>query len=177
MLESNNFFILNIEFTPLTQYNRLGAFENIFSLVFVMDYIQKQIFVTVTATFYILSLFFFFPSAKNSYLDLSAAIQQIQKIQQSSVSNQNSFQTALRGSILSLKSIAGLSAVIVKTSHNNTTTDSDSSFVLVLVKLPHILSTSIYQYAMFSDLQDRLMVNSIYKSPAFPPELPPPIFS
>ncbi len=139
---------------------------------------QKKIFLITIISCYFFALFPFFTPSENNYLDLSAAIQQIQKVQQSSFSNQNYFQTALRGSILSLRSIAGISAVIVKTSPKSATTDTDSSFVLVLVKLPHILSTTGYQTMKISNFHDGLlMVNNIYKSLTFPPELPPPIFS
>lgn len=134
---------------------------------------RSQAFVTMITVLYAFSLFPFFTPSANRDFDLCAAIQQMQRLHQTSLSDQVDFQTALSSTIKSLRDIAGISAVIVERSDASAT--NQTTLLIVAVKSPHLLPTSTPPTVLSSEFQNTsLNEEQLYTSLAFPPEKPPP---
>lgn len=111
---------------------------------------------------------------KDLHPDLRIAIQNLQKLDNAANSGHTHFVTALRGSIMSLRAIAGLNCIIVDTTDNHS--DSDTSGVVVFVKLPCLLpADSSFQLFNTEQYHPNSYVSGHYISLNFPPDTPPPV--
>lgn len=134
-----------------------------------------QTFISVITVLYVLSLFPSPFSGKDGYLDLGSVIQQMQNLHHASISEQVDFGAALRGSVLSLKALAGMNSIVInKTNKNNAS--QEGFLLIVLVKSPYLLLNSNYHPSISLKFKGSpILEDKLYTSLDFPPETPPPI--
>lgn len=136
---------------------------------------RPQGIIAMIITAYAFSLFPFLTSSANRDFDLRTVIQQMQELNEVSNSDHINFQSTLRDSITSLRAIAGISAVIVEKSDETAT--NKTSFLIVAVKSPHLLSTAIKPTAFCSESQNSYSrEDQSYTSLNCAPEELPPRF-
>lgn len=137
---------------------------------------SQRVVIMMIMVLYAFSLSPFFIFSINCDVNLCVAIQQMQRLHQTSNSEQVDFEAALRNSITSLKAIAGISAVIVEKFDESAT--NQNSFLIVTVKSPHLLSASTGPKVLRLEIQDSFpREEQSYISLNSPPEEPPPNFA
>lgn len=138
-----------------------------------MRHLLTHALIVFTMMWYISSLFQILTPSEEGDIDLRVAIQQIQKIHNASVSDQINFPEAVRGSIDSLRAIAGIKAVIIKKSAIDET--NQPTILVVLTTSPHIQSTYTYPIDFRASVRDNFPTEKQrYISINFPPDTPPP---
>jgi len=129
----------------------------------------------IVMVLYTLSLAPLFSPTSNSDVTIDSAILQLQQLYSSSTSAQYDFMKSMRGSLLTLKTIAGVCTVTFQDS-NKLSQNTEIQFSFLPVKSPHLLP-ALDSNALLNTISSLTLPNklSLYTSIPHLPELPPPI--
>lgn len=134
--------------------------------------VREIILVIITMILYTTSLLPFTFSAHDETVDLRQAILQVQKLAHFTDSNTKNFPSVFKDSILLLKGIAGYDVLLTNPLGNQ---DSEEAYLLVVQKIPYMLSCSHLLPLPFCELEHVAQQKEIPVALNYPPETPPPM--